>query len=403
MKLLFILFFIFSIDSRAEKSIVAVGEASLEKHVLAINVDKNCQCDDLVKIIKSDFSFYKNVISLNSENAGATVLISRDAELAPIKVTYDGDVVSFNQDNGLRRQAHQISNFIYKKLIGRESIFNSKIVFISDQGINKLNQKSKQLFIADFDGFNSQQITSDVGHVLSPAISNDGKVVAYSLIKPEKKNKNVQLYIVDVETKKSTLVSNLKGINSGAVFLPGDKELVLTLTHSGNAEIYKLNLITKKIIPLTNHWAADVDPSVSPDGKKVAFLSSRPGKPMIYLMDLNGVEKGVKRVSFIGKFNATPRFSPNGRDIIFSSWLDQRFDLFRVSIDGNNLTRLTKDFGSNEDPTYSPDGELVAFTSQRIISEKKDVKNIYIMSKDGEILSQVTKDLGKCQSPRWSK
>ena len=128
---------------------------------------------------------------------------------------------------------------------------------------------------------------------MSPAISNDGKVVAYSLIKPEKKNKNVQLYIVDVETKKSTLVSNLKGINSGAVFLPGDKELVLTLTHSGNAEIYKLNLITKKIIPLTNHWAADVDPSVSPDGK-VAFLSSRPGKPMIYLMDLNGVEKGVK-------------------------------------------------------------------------------------------------------------
>ena len=114
------------------------------------------------------------------------------------------------------------------------------------------------------------------------------------------------------------------------------------------------------------------------------------------------LRKASREFLLFGKFNATPRFSPNGRDIIFSSWLDERFDLFRISIDGNNLTRLTKDFGSNEDPTYSPDGELVLLPLKESCQRRR-CKNIYIMSKDGEILSQVTKDLGKCQSPRWSK
>ena len=78
-------------------------------------------------------------------------------------------------------------------------------------------------------------------------------------------------------------------------------------------------------------------------------------------------------------------------------------DLFKISFDGKNLYRLTKDFGSNEDPTFSPDGELIAFTSQSIISEKEDRKEIFLMDRDGEILKKITEGMGKCQSPRWVK
>ena len=124
---------------------------------------------------------------------------------------------------------------------------------------------------------------------------------------------------------------------------------------------------------------------------------------MIYAMNMNGIEKGVRRISFVGDFNATPRFSPKGDEIVFSSWLDNRFDLFKISFDGKNLYRLTKDFGSNEDPSFSPDGELIAFTSQRIISDSEDSKNIYLMNSEGEILKKITDKQGHCQSPRWFK
>jgi len=133
----------------------------------------------------------------------------------------------------------------------------------------------------------------------------------------------------------------------------------------------------------------------------MTFLSDRAGKAMIYTSDPNGEERNVKRISFVGQFNATPRFSPDGKEIVFSSWLDNSFDLFRIASDGSGLSRLTKEFGSNEDPSYSNDGEFITFTSQRIISRIKADQNIYIMDREGAVLGAVTHGFGNCISPRW--
>jgi TolB protein len=122
---------------------------------------------------------------------------------------------------------------------------------------------------------------------------------------------------------------------------------------------------------------------------------------MIYTLDPRKTESNVNRISFVGQFNATPRFSPDGKEIVFSSWLDNSFDLFRIDSSGQGLSRLTKDFGSNEDPTYSNDSEFIAFTSQRIISRIKIDQNIYIMDRDGGVLGAITSGFGNCTSPRW--
>jgi len=114
-------------------------------------------------------------------------------------------------------------------------------------------------------------------------------------------------------------------------------------------------------------------------------------------------ENSVKRISYVGKYNATPRFSPDGKEIVFSSWMDERFDLYKVNSDGSALGRLTKDFGSNEDPDYSKDGQFIIFTNQRVISRKEAVQNLYIMDIEGKILGALTQNFGKCISPRWSK
>ena len=163
-----------------------------------------------------------------------------------------------------------------------------------------------------------------------------------------------------------------------------------------------MNLETKRITPLTRNWALDVDPSVSTHTGTVAFLSGRSGEAHIYTLDPSGVEKNVQRISFVGRFNATPRFSPNGQELAFASWIDRRFDIVRIAIDGKNLVRLTKDFGSNEDPTYSNDGQFMAFSSKRVISRRKAVHNIYVMTRDGDILGPVTTKFGNCTTPRWT-
>ena len=419
-------------------TVVAVGEATLEKDKMviqdpyiqgAVTSGQKTAAMDLVKLLRNDFSFYQKKFFLvesapNNTNFRpptnydywngksvrylGTVSAEKSGENLKINVAFE-DIKNrkqvFNSTASvsiatLRKNGHEMANSIYKQIVGKDSIFKSHILFVSDR--NSHGSKTvKEIYMMDFDGKNVVQVTSHGGLAISPAMSQDGHSLVYSLISNGNGKRNNNLYLMDMKTKEAHVISGKEGINSGAVFLPGGKSIALTLTVSGNAEIYEMDLQGQNLRRITNHFASDVDPSVTYDGKLMAFLSDRPGKAMIYTLDPSGEEKSVKRISFVGQFNATPRFSPDGKEIVFSSWLDNSFDLFRIGSDGSGLSRLTKDFGSNEDPTYSNDGEFIAFTSQRVISRVKADQNIYIMDRDGGILGAITQGFGNCISPRW--
>lgn len=430
-------FNVFSQDDNL--TIVAVGEATLEKDKMIIQdpytsgaltaAQKNA-ASELVKLMRNDFSFYQKKFYLVEAGANNTAFrqttnyeywnskgirylgtasVDKVGDNMKVNVIFE-DIKSrkqiYNQTASvslasLRRTGHEMANAVYKQIVGKDSIFTSKIVFVSDR--NSRGKKTvKEVYMMDFDGKNVQQITNHGGIVISPSMSQDGRYLVYSLIgSSASKKRNNDLYLMDMRTKETKIISNRDGVNSGAIFLTGGKSIALTLTVSGNAEIYEMNVETKELRKITNHFSADVDPSITYDGTLMTFLSDRPGKAMIYTMDPRGTESNVKRISFVGQFNATPRFSPDGKEIVFSSWLDNSFDLFRISSDGQGLSRLTKDFGSNEDPSYSNDGEFIAFTSQRVISRVKADQNIYIMDRDGGILGAITAGFGNCISPRW--
>lgn len=409
-------------------TIVAVGEASLEKDHILIpdpNVSSSALKGDaqtFVEVIRNDFSFYKSKFYVDNKGvSGSTTWSSWEEK----KISY---VIQVEDSSGqlkiealkvsdkstlftkelspnssrLRSQAHDVADEIYRAVTGKASIFKSKILFVSDRD-GRGGESVKELYIMDFDGHNKTRLTNHGGTVISPGISHDGETVLYSLIKSGKKKRNVDLYVMDVKTRQTKLLSSRAGINSGAVFMPDGDHVALTLSHKGSANLYVMNIESGSLRQLTKSYAPDVDPSINRDASLMTFLSGRSGAAMIYTMDPSGLEKEVKRISYVGKFNATPRFSPDGQEIAFSSWLDNRFDIFRIGADGHNLSRLTKDFGSNEDPTYSPDGQFIAFSSQRVISESEADQNIYIMDRDGDILGPITKNYGNCITPRWSK
>jgi TolB protein len=427
MKLLGIFFSLLislSLFAQSDLSIVAVGDANIAKDKIVFKYSANgaaasdaSSLRSIQQIIENDFSYYSDKFEIGRTGNGRYQVSITFVKTASMTFQTRVDIKdSLNPSNiipsetlnittlkaKLRTSAHEVADKVYSSITRKKSIFLSKIIFVSDRGSTK-RRPIKELYQMDFDGGNIFQLTRHRGTVISPAISYSGKKVLYSLITGGKTKRNVNLYVYDLATGKSSLISKRGGINSGAVFMPGDREILLTLSHKGNAEIYAMNLSSKSLRQVTKHYTPDVDPSINFTGDKMAFLSARPGKPMIYIADPRGTERSVKRVSFVGQFNATPRFSPDGREIAFSSWLDNRFDIFRIDHDGGNLVRLTKDFGSNEDPTYSNDGQFIAFSSQRVISRSKAVQNIYIMTREGRILKSITNNFGNCITPRWSK
>ena len=448
MKLVFSLCIIFSslsLFGQDSLTIVAVGDAEQQEEKVVfikpkfegtLNSHEQKTIFDMIKVQISDFDFYRHLFEVSKEPV-TRGNVPDYASWKSNSYRYVIDSIIYKEANGvhldlklydvqlgsilledkslvglrnIRKFAHTVANRIYRRITGKDSIFNSKIVFVSDR-TSRGRDTRKEIYIMDFDGSRKQRLTYSNSLIISPSISPDNSKLMYSVIESKwrkssqgkiHKVKNINLYLYNLMTKKKTLVSELDGINSGAIFTADGKSIYLTLSNLRNADIYKMNLVTRRKTRVTKHFADDVDPHINEAGDLMTFLSGRSGRAMIYTLDPRGVDKNVKRISYVGRFNAAPRFSPDGKEIVFASWVDNRFDIYKIDSNGNNLVRLTKNFGSNEEPWFSPDGQFIVFSSQRVISRKKAVQDLYIMNREGEIIRKITSKYGKVYTPRWS-
>lgn len=154
--------------------------------------------------------------------------------------------------------------------------------------------------------------------------------------------------------------------------------------------------------PTYQTQAQDGSPSFSPDGTQIAFSSTRNGGFALYVMNADG--SGLQQISQAGK---DPTWSPNGEWIAFSAGpngSDQvgipsvtSSEIFAVRPDGTDLHPLTTTPDGNEtSPSWSPDGQRLAYTSDASGSSQVHVMNI-----DGTGVRQLTKR-GTNAYPAWS-
>ena len=316
-----------------------------------------------------------------------------DSKLISSK-TYKTPLVHF------RRLIHRVCNDLLINLTGKSGLFLSKIAVV----INR-RHPYKELFIMDWDGYHAQQVTRHLSVVLSPAWSPDGKRIAYTaFIKRKKKGRNADLLMYNLKTGRKKLISYRKGINSGATFHPFRPYMYLTLSQNANPDVYRISLngLIQSRLTRGPRRAMNVEPVVSPDGRKIAFSSDRSGRPMIYTMDENG--RNVRRLTFAGRYNAHPSWSPDGKTIAFAAWIHGHFDIYTVNVEQkNSLKRLTKAYkpngkpANNESPAFSPDGRYILFMSDRTGN-----KQLFMISPDGKSEHRITFDKFNYEHPTWS-
>jgi Tol biopolymer transport system component/DNA-binding winged helix-turn-helix (wHTH) protein len=114
--------------------------------------------------------------------------------------------------------------------------------------------------------------------------------------------------------------------------------------------------------PAFTSTKCDGSPQISPDGKRVAFVSNRSGSSEIWACDFDGTH-AIKLTSMTG---GSPRWSPDGREIAFDSSAEENFDVYVVSAEGGGMPRrLTTDRSIDARPGWSRDGRWIYFGSNR--------------------------------------
>jgi TolB protein len=202
------------------------------------------------------------------------------------------------------------------------------------------------------------------------------------------------IFVTDLATRRQWPAIVGHGRNWLPAWSPDGKQIAFSSSRDGNEAIYAMNTDRTGLRRLTTGWAIDTSPAWSPDGRRIAFTSNRSGAPQIWVMDADGANPQPLTSE---KYCDRPSWSPGPVDeIVYVSQTRTGFDIKVIETATRRSRQLT--VGSvNESPAFSPNGRHIAFTSTRSGSQQ-----IWTMTRMGTDLRQVTRT-GNNTMPAWSR
>jgi TolB protein len=164
--------------------------------------------------------------------------------------------------------------------------------------------------------------------------------------------------------------------------------------------------------PLLNTDSLDYNPAWFPDGRWIVFTSERNGSADLYRVKPDGTE--LQRLTTSPAYDDQADVSPDGQKLAFvSTRADGTTDLWIRDLTTNRETQLTSGQGGDFRPSWSPDGKWIAFSSDRGTKVMRDgggqwwvrlqLADIYLIRPDGSGLQRLTNSANFCGGPRWTR
>lgn len=242
------------------------------------------------------------VISGSNSGSVSGSLTDTVAKRSLFSHTYNG--------SDLRREAHALADDIVQAVQNRKGIGQTKIAFVRQAN----GFGPGEIYVADFDGYNAQAITSDHAIVAKPA------------------------------------------------WVPGKLALYYTSYARDNPDIFYHDLANGQRRIIASYSGLNTSAAVSPDGSKVAMVLSKTGSPTIWVCNADG--SSPKQVT-TGVEDSSPCWSADGQWICFATKHHDRRRLAKVPAGGGPVTYLNTTGTPNPtEPSWSPDGKWIAFTCQ---------------------------------------
>ncbi|MDD9996279.1 MAG: putative Ig domain-containing protein [Rhodospirillaceae bacterium] len=239
-------------------------------------------------------------------------------------------------------------------------------------------------------------------HDQSPSWSPDGQRIAFSST-PDGYS---EIYTMDADGGNPQRLTRRNARDVTPSWSPDGQRIVFASEPDDRLQIYSMDADGHNLRRLTQDDSSGSSPSWSPDGQRIAFQSSRRDGLEIYvdlyLMDADG--GNPQRLTYDDSINQNAAWSPDGQRIAFDSSRTDATDVFVMDTDGGNPQRLTESYdhangiwANSEDPSWSPDGQRIAFASHRDGNWE-----IYIMDADGGNTQRLTDHVSNDIHPAWS-
>jgi TolB protein len=267
-------------------------------------------------------------------------------------------------DDSARQIAHRFADEVIFRLGGGiPGIAETKIYYVKLEGANK------EIWEMDYDGANQHAITHLGTISLSPRVSPDNTRLAFSSLGRD----GWQIRMFSLVLGRMLSFPPVGGTNISPAWAPDGRELAYSSSRTGDPEIWISDASGNLPRRITNSRGPDMSPVYNPrTGAQIAWISGRTGLPQLYVMNADG--SSPQRLSGDDKgspqgYATSPSWSPNGQFVSFA-W-DRKYgpgapggqDIYVIEVATGHWFQLTHDNGHCDFPSWSPDGRHIVYAS----------------------------------------
>jgi TolB protein len=289
-------------------------------------------------------------------------------------------------DPDFRIAVHRLADQALQAALGTPGIAATRVLFVKDGKVYEIDQ----------DGADQKLVSSTNRQAMSPAWGSDGRQIAYMEFQAGKG----WLYLQEMATGQRTAVSTTgSALDFTPAFSPDRQTLAFSRATEEGTDLYTINIKNNCCLRrlTVGRFSDNLSPTFSPDGQRIAFVSTRPGLPQIYVMAADGTDQQLFApfdYGVTGSSNA-PDWSPDGQAVAFHRDVAGTLQVFVLDVRTRTVRQLTS-VGRNEDPTWAPDSRHLAF-----VSDRSGYRQLWIIDLDTGRIRPLLQQSG-ARLPAWS-
>jgi TolB protein len=329
-----------------------------DKGKLAINVGSSDP--DVSKLARRAFALHGGILVTEPKDASFLVKIEPAGDSSVLLTLGSGQPYT----EQLRRtvSGHDLQNavlracdIVVKATLQSEGFFAGRLAFVCKQ------KGLSELYTSDLLFTRISPLTADRALIAGPKWSPDGRSLLFTSYF---KSGFPDIYRIDIDSRRKTPIATFKGLNSGGTFSPDGRQIAMSLSGTGNSEIYVSDSRGKNIRRLTTNKSLETSPSWSPDGRRLVYTSDAPGKPQLYEISSSGGT--ARRIpTNISSYCSEPVWNPVDENLIaFTAAVRGGFQIALYDAKKGSSELLTSGASSLE-PTWLRDGRHLIFTQRK--------------------------------------
>lgn len=343
---------------------IGVGEVNVQRDVVPVVV--RSQDGEALKILRTAFSVHGRYRVANSmqeasfaiqiDPVGTSHSTLKILSGVPEQVQYTTQVRGDTRRNSILKA---VDLAIYKTS-GMQGFFSGKIAYVGEVG------RGMEIYYRDFLFGEGQRLTSHGVEAVRPRWSPDGNYIVYTSYLSGFPN----IRRIDLRAQRSEVLVDFKGTNTSARYSPDGTKLAMVLTGPGNADIYIGSNLAKGLKRVVNSDALEATPCWSPDGREIIFASDRNGGLALYRGSAFGGRFSHIPTQISG-YCAEPDWNHADPDLIaFTVGVGNRFQVAIYRFSTRKSEFMTNEVGDGIQPCWLNDGRHFIYTSRNGSDER---------------------------------